>query len=60
MIQIKPPRIARIIGGEHAHIAASAVVRIAVCHYVIGDGTPDGFLAELRHAAGLSRAGLNA
>jgi len=60
VLPIMRDRIARIIGGEQAHIAASAVVRIAVCHYVIGDDTPDGFLAELRHAAGLSRAGLPA
>ena len=31
-----------------------AVVRIAVCHYMIGGGTPEQFLAELRHAAGLA------
>ena len=36
-----------------ATIAAAAVVRIAVCHYVIAGGSPDQFLAELRHAAGL-------
>jgi hypothetical protein len=24
-----------------------------VCHYVIGGGSPQQFLAELRHAAGL-------
>jgi hypothetical protein len=29
------------------------VVRIAVCHYVIGGDSPAQFLAELRHAAGL-------
>jgi hypothetical protein len=31
-----------------------------VCHYVISDDTPDGFLAELRHAAGLSRVAAQA
>jgi AcrR family transcriptional regulator len=46
-------RIARIIPGEDSEIAAAAVVRIAVCHYVIGGGSPQQFLAELRHAAGL-------
>ena len=54
VLPIMRDRIARIIGGEQAEIAASAVVRIAVCHYVIGDDTPDRFLAELRHAAGLA------
>jgi len=55
VLPIMRDRIARIIGGEQAEVAASTVVRIAVCHYVIGDDTPDRFLAELRHAAGLRR-----
>lgn len=46
-------RVARIIGGPSGDIAAAAVVRIAVCHYMIGGGSSDQFLAELRHAAGL-------
>jgi AcrR family transcriptional regulator len=46
-------RIARIITGENSDIAASAVVRIAVCHYMIGADDPERFLAELRLAAGL-------
>ena len=46
-------RIARIIPGDDSDVAAAAVVRIAVCHYLIGGGTPEQFLAELRHAAGL-------
>ncbi|MGO8939331.1 MAG: TetR/AcrR family transcriptional regulator [Mycobacterium sp.] len=49
-------RIARIIPGENSGIAAAAVVRIAVCHYVIGGGNTAEFLAELRHAAGLHPA----
>ena len=60
VLPIMRDRIARIIGGDQAHVAASAVVRIAVCHYVISDETPEGFLAELRHAAGLGRAVLDA
>ncbi|MBW0018154.1 MAG: TetR/AcrR family transcriptional regulator [Mycobacterium sp.] len=46
-------RIARIIPGDHADIAAATVVRVAVCHYLIGDDNRDRFLAELRYAAGL-------
>lgn len=49
-------RIARIIPGDDSGVAAAAVVRIAVCHYVIGGGTPEQFLAELRHAAGLGQS----
>ena len=55
-LPIMRDRVARVIGGEHADIAAAAVVRIAVCHYVIGGDSPASFLAELRHAAGLSHS----
>ena len=53
VLPIMHDRIARIIPGENSDIAAAAVVRIAVCHYVIAGGSPGQFLAELRHAAGL-------
>lgn len=53
VLPIMHERIARIIPGEASNVAAAAVVRIAVCHYMIGGGTPADFLAELRHAAGL-------
>ncbi|WP_422593251.1 TetR/AcrR family transcriptional regulator [Mycobacterium sp.] len=56
VLPIMHERVTRIIGGEHADIAAAAVVRIAVCHYMIGDDSPDRFLAELRYAAGLGRS----
>lgn len=46
-------RLRHVIPGDQADIAASAVVRIAVCHYLVQGGSPDQFLAELRHAAGL-------
>jgi len=52
VLPIMQERIARIIGAE-GDVAAGAVVRVAVCHYMIGGGGPDRFLAELRHAAGL-------
>ncbi len=52
-LPIMHERIARIIPGENSDIAAAAVVGIAVCHYMIGGGGPEEFLAELRHAAGL-------
>jgi len=53
VLPIMRDRIARLIPGEDADVAAAAVVRIAVCHYMIGGGSPEQFLAELRHAAGL-------
>ncbi len=52
-LPIMHERIARLIPGQDNDVAAAAVVRIAVCHYVIGGGTPQQFLAELRHAAGI-------
>ena len=52
-LPIMHERIARIIPGDGSDVAAAAVVRIAICHYVIGGGSTDQFLAELRHAAGL-------
>ncbi|EID16218.1 TetR/AcrR family transcriptional regulator [Mycolicibacterium phlei] len=54
VLPIMHERIARIIPGPDSEVAAAAVVRIAVCHYMIGGGTPEQFLAELRHAAGLA------
>jgi AcrR family transcriptional regulator len=53
VLPIMHERISRIIPGEQSDVAAAAVVRIAVCHYVIGGDSPAQFLAELRHAAGL-------
>jgi AcrR family transcriptional regulator len=53
VLPIMQERIARIIPGENSDIAAAAVVRIALCHYIIAEGSPAQFLAELRHAAGL-------
>ncbi|HEX5144997.1 MAG TPA: helix-turn-helix domain-containing protein [Mycobacterium sp.] len=46
-------RIRRELRGPNADIAASAVVRVAVCHYLVHGGTPEQFLAELRLTAGL-------
>jgi AcrR family transcriptional regulator len=53
VLPILHQRVARVIGTENGAVAAGAVVRIAICHYMIGGGSPDRFLAELRHAAGL-------
>ena len=42
-----------IMIGDDPEIAAAAVVRIAVCHYLVRGHDRSGFLAELRHAAGI-------
>lgn len=54
VLPIMHERIARVIPGENSAVAAAAVVRIAVCHYLVRGGTPEQFLAELRLAAGLN------
>jgi AcrR family transcriptional regulator len=46
-------RIARIIPGEYAEVAAATVVRVAVSHYLVRGDDRSKFLAELRFAAGL-------
>jgi AcrR family transcriptional regulator len=53
VLPIMQQRIRLVMSGDNADIAASALVRIAVCHYLVQGGTPDQFLAELRLAAGL-------
>ena len=42
-----------IMTGENPEVAAAAVVRIAMCHYLVRGHDRSSFLAELRHAAGL-------
>jgi AcrR family transcriptional regulator len=42
-----------IMPGDNPDIAAAAVVRIAVCHYLVRGHDRASFLAELRYAAGL-------
>lgn len=48
-------RIARLIPGDNAELAAATVVRVAVCHYLVGGKDREQFLAELRYAAGIDR-----
>ncbi len=47
-------RIARLVPGENAELAAATVVRVAVCHYLVGGDDRGQFLAELRYAAGIT------
>ncbi|MBU9763420.1 TetR/AcrR family transcriptional regulator [Mycobacterium sp. TNTM28] len=46
-------RLAAILSGDDAELAAGAVMRIIVSHYVVSGDDADEFLAQLRHAAGL-------
>ena len=54
VMPILQTRIERLIHGENPELAAAAVVRIAVCHYLVGDDDREQFLAELRYAAGIT------
>ncbi|MBJ7336614.1 TetR/AcrR family transcriptional regulator [Mycolicibacterium sp.] len=68
MVDVEPehviPRLARVIPlmrrqfetlipGPDAVVAAAAVVRVAVAHYLVRSDDDDQFFAQLRHAAGL-------
>lgn len=50
-------RLAAILGGDDAEVAAGAVMRIIVSHYVVSGDDATEFLAQLRHAAGLRPSG---
>jgi hypothetical protein len=47
-------RIARLVPGENADLASATVVRVAVCHYLVGGDDREQFLAELRYVAGIN------
>jgi TetR/AcrR family transcriptional repressor of uid operon len=68
MVDVEPehviPRLARVIPlmrqqfeqlipGPGAALAAAALVRVAMSHYLVRSDDDDQFLAQLRHAAGL-------
>jgi AcrR family transcriptional regulator len=54
VMPILQTRIARLISGDNAEVAAWTVVRVAVCHYLTGGDDREQFLAELRYAAGIN------
>lgn len=47
-------RLQRGMPGPDATVAASTAVRVAISHYLVRSDDGDDFLAQLRHAAGLS------
>ncbi|MGZ5376869.1 MAG: TetR/AcrR family transcriptional regulator [Mycobacterium sp.] len=53
VLPIMHRRLGRMMSGDNSDIAAAAVVRIAVCHYLVRGHDEASFLAELRHAAGI-------
>ena len=57
VLPIMHDRIARIIPGEDSDIAAAAVVRIAVCHYMIAGGSPTSSSLNCATPRGSARLG---
>ncbi|WP_307789299.1 TetR/AcrR family transcriptional regulator [Mycolicibacterium baixiangningiae] len=47
-------RLQRGMPGPDAAVAASTAVRVAISHYLVRSDDGDEFLAQLRHAAGLT------
>lgn len=48
-------QLQRLIPGPTAAVAAATAVRVAVSHYLVRSDDGDDFLAQLRHAVGLTR-----
>lgn len=55
VIPLMRKQFERLIPGPDAVLAAAAVVRVAMSHYLVRSDDGDQFLAQLRHAAGLKR-----
>jgi AcrR family transcriptional regulator len=47
-------RLQRGISGPDSAVAASTAVRVAISHYLVRSDDGDDFLAQLRHAAGIT------
>ena len=52
-LPIMRKRLAALISDDEADIIAGTIVRVAICHYVIGGDDRDQLLDQLRHAAGI-------
>lgn len=46
-------RLERLVPGPDGALAAATAVRVAVSHYLVRSDDDDGFLEQLRHAAGV-------
>jgi AcrR family transcriptional regulator len=51
-------RLERLLPGPDGEIAAAAAIRVAVSHYLVRSDDADQFLAQLRHAVGLTHPAL--
>lgn len=54
-IPLMRERLERLMPGPNGADAAATVVRVAISHYLVRSDDADDFLAQLRHAAGVTR-----
>jgi AcrR family transcriptional regulator len=55
VIPIMRARLQKLLTGSNAELKAATAIRVAVSHYIVRSDDADQFLAQLRHAAGISR-----
>lgn len=56
VVPVMRARLQRLLGGPKGSVAAAAAIRVAVAHYVIPADDAQDFLAQLRHAVGITPA----
>ena len=54
-IPLMRERLERLMSGPNGAESAATVVRVAISHYLVRSDDKDDFLAQLRHAAGMTR-----
>ena len=54
-IPLMRERLERLMSGPNGAESAATVVRVAISHYLVPSDDTDDFLAQLRHAAGVTR-----
>jgi TetR/AcrR family transcriptional repressor of uid operon len=55
IIPLMRERLERLMPGPNGAESAATVVRVAISHYLVRSDDTDDFLAQLRHAAGVTR-----
>lgn len=55
VIPIMRARLQKMLTGPNAGLKAATAIRVAISHYIVRSDDDDQFLAQLRHAAGISR-----
>ena len=55
VIPIMRSRLQKLLTGPNAGLKAATAIRVAISHYIVRSDDDDQFLAQLRHAVGISR-----